>query len=335
MKIATGIALGWLGLSQPALAGGARFFSEPVLAFGSAMVDARAINDAGAIAGAVTFGQNGGQGGGLTGFVLQGSTESAVNCGSSACYPTSISRDGTVAGFTGTGGFVWKNGAVVASNLPLGTVFGSGPAALPNILLSTRGAVAFTDNTQSGSTSYAGRPGKQSVQKGLSDRFVTINGINARGVLSGWEYATIQGQLTPVIFFGKDGFFDMLFMPGQQQVSGGVINDAGQVAFSRQSGVYIYANGATTAVALPSGAAQPGVQAITNRGRLVGTYVDAGQMQHVFYYNGTSVSIFGAYPVQDTLHVALNDHGVMLVSDRSQTTGDTTSNRVECGGPGC
>ena len=331
MKNAIGIVLGALALTHPAFAGHARFVSQPILAFGVAAVDARAINNAGTIVGAVDFGS----GGNPAGFVLQGSTETEISCGSYSCYPTSISRDGTVAGFAGSTGFVWKDGTVVTHNLPLGKVFAPGPGALPNILMSSSADVAFTDNTQSGSTSYAGRPSKPVMQRGLSAKFTTINGMNASGTVSGFEYGTIQGQLVPVIFFGKDGFFNMLVTPIQQQVSGGFINNAGQVAYASQYGAYIYANGVTASVTLPSGASQPTVQAINNRGRLVGTYLDTSQMQHVFYYNGTSVSTFGAYPAQDSLHLALNDHGVMLVSDRLSSTGMTKSYRVKCGGPAC
>jgi len=75
------------------------------------------------------------------------------------------------------------------------------------------------------------------------------------------------------------------------------------------------------------------VQAINNNGRIVGAYTDIKNVQHVFLYNGTTVSVFGKYTPTDQLQVALNDAGVMVLSDFSN--GAYSSFRVRCGGAGC
>jgi hypothetical protein len=77
------------------------------------------------------------------------------------------------------------------------------------------------------------------------------------------------------------------------------------------------------------------VQAINNKNRVVGTYVDTKQTaQRVFLYNGSVVTVFAKYPIADTLHLALNDEGAMLISDTA-VSGSVSSNRVLCAGPGC
>jgi hypothetical protein len=45
------------------------------------------------------------------------------------------------------------------------------------------------------------------------------------------------------------------------------------------------------------------VQAINNKGRMVGAY-QYKQAARVFYYNGSMVSTFGTYRIEDTTHVA-------------------------------
>ena len=118
-------------------------------------------------------------------------------------------------------------------------------------------------------------------------------------------------------------------------VSGGFINDAGQVAFADQYAAYVYSSGVKTTISLPAQQANISVQAINNRGRVVGTYVDTSQLQHVFYYNGTTLSTYGAYAPTDVIHLALNDRNVMVLSDRPANATNPASYRVACFGPGC
>ena len=331
-RVAACAALTAIALAQPASAAGPRLVSQPILAFGSAAVDARAVNNAGTIVGGVTF-----QNGGGTGFMLDGSVERVLQglCGTSSCmlYPTSISNNGTIAGFTGgSTGAIWQNGVFIASNLPLGQL--QYPQSLPSVSLSSNARVAFADNASSSVVVYAGTAHHVAAQKGLSPSHVTVGGINASGVIAGFELATIQGTQTPVVFFGHDGFFDMIGGNGVQIGSGGLINDAGQVAYADASHLYIYAKGVTTTVSMPTGTASMSVQAENNRGRIVGTYTDTAQMQHIFIYDGSALSTYGTYPAQDQVHLALNDRRTMLVSDR-QANGTVSSARVECVGRGC
>ena len=75
---------------------------------------------------------------------------------------------------------------------------------------------------------------------------------------------------------------------------------------------------------------------INDRGRVVGTFVDlAANLQRVFLYNGTAVSSFGAYPTTDTLHLAMNDRGVILLSDIPENAQVGATYLVTCAGSGC
>jgi probable HAF family extracellular repeat protein len=138
-------------------------------------------------------------------------------------------------------------------------------------------------------------------------------------------------------FVGKHGFFNMLLSPNGQSVIGGFVNDAGNVAYTDGVAGYVYGAGATTSFSVPLPSYNVQIQAINNQGRVVGTYTDTSQnpaMQHIFLYNGSAVSSFGAYAMTDTVHAALNDHGVMVVSDSSNGQ-QMALYRVTCSGSGC
>jgi hypothetical protein len=98
----------------------------------------------------------------------------------------------------------------------------------------------------------------------------------------------------------------------------------------------VYNNGTFTTVNMPVpdpyARTYIDVQAINNKGRMVGVYQNK-QAARVFYYNGSTVSTFGKYRVEDTTHVALNNYNTMALSVTAST--GQTSYVVRCHGTGC
>jgi hypothetical protein len=116
-----------------------------------------------------------------------------------------------------------------------------------------------------------------------------------------------------------------------------LVNNAGQVAYTDNTSGYVYQAGTTASFSVPSPSFNVQVQAINNQGRVVGVYTDTSQnpaVKRVFLFNGTTVSSFGSYGVNDTVQVALNDHGTMVVSDMVNSE-PFASYRVTCSGTGC
>ena len=302
----------------------ATFHSEQILIMGSPLVAASGINDAGTIIGATSNGQS-------VGFVLQGSTLSFIQSG----FPSAINRRGVVTGVTNTGtGFLWQNGAIVqAVSFPLG-VF-NGAHLTP--VLNRHDELAFSSGTGNMQIANAGHAGHFHALKGLSPQSAIVSSINDSGAIAGYERATIQGQLREVVFVGQHGLFNMLVPQSGQNVIGGFVNDAGQVAYTDTNTGYVYRSGTTTSFSVPSPSFNVQVQAINNTGRVVGTYTDTSTnpaMQHVFLYNGSTVSSFGSYGATDSVQASLNDHGVMVVSDMVNNQ-PFASYRVTCSGTGC
>jgi hypothetical protein len=79
------------------------------------------------------------------------------------------------------------------------------------------------------------------------------------------------------------------------------------------------------------------IQALNNAGRAAGIYADnnGDGMQHVFLFNGQSVSPVAGFPATDKVHVALNDRGVMVISDTPANSATSASFLVRCTGTGC
>ncbi len=311
-------------LAFGAQASAASFHSQQILLLGSPLVSATAINDAGTIVGISSSG-------GYFGFVLQGSTLSVL----SNAYPSAINRKGAVTGMTSADtGFLWENGAFVQGvNFSLGSFSGQ---PIPPVL-NERQEIAYTYSNGSTQTAYAGHSGQFHAIKGVSPQSAIVSSINKGGVIAGYERATIQGQPHNVAFVGKHGLFDMLLPPSNANVTGGFVNDSGQVAFTDGTQGYVYDAGTTTSFSVPAPSYNVQIQAINNKGRIVGTYTDTSQnptVQHVFLYNGSTVSTFGNYGATDIVHAALNDHGTMIVSD-TMNGQQMASYRVTCSGSGC
>jgi len=306
------------------------FSSQQILVLGSAAVSAQAINDRGTIVGAYqpTSTQQ-------AGFILQGGAIYVLG----GSVPAAVNRSGEVAGYGNNGGFVWQNGSFLPGvSFSVSSVDG----ALPEVLLNNHGVIAYVEASQGAQYVYAGTPQKPHVQKGLSTSHTVVTSINSHGVMAGFEVASVSGQPVPAVFVGKAGLYDVLVpnFSGFGNSANAFVNDAGQVAFSDGQALYLFSNGAYTQVAMPASQVF-GVQVMgyNNSGRAVGIYTNSSQtpaLQTVFYYNGHTVSTFGTYAAGDIVHVALNDFGVMVVSDTPAGTASLgTSYRVTCRGTAC
>jgi hypothetical protein len=313
-----------LAVSVGAQAQATRFTSQPIAVLGSTAVDAEAINAAGVIVGTVETQ-------GRTGFVLNGSALSLLP----NAYPTSVNTAGAVTGFTGNGGFLWQKGAFKPGvDFPLafeGNV-------LPRPLLNRRGELAYSTFVSNNLLAYAGTPTKPQLQKHLSETYTLIDSISDDGTLAGVEYATLNGSQMLVVFSGKNGLFDMLITPGNSPNSA-FVNNAGLMAVGTASQGYTYdpVHSAFTAIPTPSGVYGVTIQALNNAGRAAGIYADnnGDGMQHVFLFNGQSVSPVAGFPATDKVHVALNDRGVMVISDTPANSATSASFLVRCTGTGC
>jgi hypothetical protein len=61
----------------------------------------------------------------------------------------------------------------------------------------------------------------------------------------------------------------------------------------------------------------------------------ANAQQEIFIYTGKQINTVGGYAPQDTITLALNGRGILLVSDYQKGTGGGYSYRVTCSGAGC
>ena len=325
-QCAAGTAIA-LATCLPAAA--AEFHSQQILILGSPLVSAQAISDSNTIVGyfepsGTSF---------TTGFVLQGSALSAL----AGSFPSAVNRAGEVVGAGTHGGFLWKNGNFVSGvDFPI-----TGQSGPPAVLLNRFGVVAYNSGTDSDQQVYAGTPQKPHLQKGLA-RFAAVSSINSKGVLAGFELATLDGVQTPAVFVGQNGLYDLLIPTGSSfdGITNAIVNDSGSVAFGAGESLYVYASANYTKIALPSAQAnRVQVMGNNNSGRIVGTYTDNSVMpavQTVFYYNGHNAAAVASYPAGDNVHVALNNLGVMVVSDiMAGNAGQMASYRFICSGSSC
>jgi probable HAF family extracellular repeat protein len=323
-------------LSQPASGGDTRFGVTQIVIADTTNVNAVAINNKRAIVGTYTIDSV------MHGFVTGNGVLTTLPPTYAGCLdrcvaiPTAINTDGVVAGqtFSGTGyAFLWKDNAYVgAGGFTLGLGLGVGSVAGPG--LNDKGQVFYNEHTGSGLlTPHFGSPGA-AVPIIPPGSFPQITSINNNGAVAGTFAPYLRS-----IFFEKNGNFVTILPPGALESQGGFINDVDEVAGSYRDAASVwhgllYFQGEYARFDMPMDAASITVQAINNRGRVIGFYVDGkNKLQHAFLFNGITVSDFGEFASEDRLHFAMNDIGVMLISDYAVV--QYQSWRVLCGGAGC
>jgi hypothetical protein len=321
-------------LAQPAVARGTHFGMKPIVIAGSTNVNATAINNKRAIVGTFDAGSA------TNGFILRGGVLTTLPPTFAGCVdpcvavPTAINAAGAVVGQTFFGnsyGFLWRNGAYVGAggfDLGLGGGYVAGPG------LNNKSEEFYNDHSGSGFyTPYFGTPGAM-VPITPPGSFPEITSINNRGAVAG-TFAPFARS----IFVKRNGKFVTILPPGAVASEGGFINDLGAVAGSYQDTAsvwhgFVYHARKYARFDMPAPAASITVQAINNKGRVVGVHVGGkNSVQRVFLYNGNTVSVFGRHAAGDQLHLAMNDAGILLVSDYA--AGVYRSWRVLCGGSGC
>jgi len=325
--------------SQAAVAAGPFKFARITIDH-SKNVNATAINSDDTIVGAYADSQTGTAQGFIRSARKLTKLPPPFQCGeSNPAYPTAINARGTVTGYCvsepNEDGWVWQRHEYVSGDDFLAGQRGGGAVILEN----KSGEVAYTADYGHGWTeAFAGPPASPQPVQGLEQDVTVLSSMNDRGVIAGTTLPFGAGE---AIFVGTSGNIATFDPPGATSVSGGFVNNAGQVAGSyvdnsNVSHGLIYKGGKFTYFELPKNATSVSVSAINNSGRVVGVYVDtARDDQRIFFYNGTTVSVFRHFPAADVVHLALSDSGALLLSDYSASAGAYASYRGTCGGAAC
>lgn len=313
---------------------------------GNQDIDATAINDRDDIVATVFKAADGTQ----SGIILRHgavTTLPAPYSNSGAAIPQAINNNGDVLGYTYEGFqpimFLWQNGQYnqAAAQIPLEIEQQAGPPPLP-IGINDRDQIFYTIITGMENPT---RPiyGKLAHLHSMPVfmRYQTARSNNRTGIIAGNAFYESKSE----VFVGKGKQnFTTLTPPGAISATGGFVNDKGQVAgtYTDTSNIqhgFIWQAGAYTSFDMPE-QAQPYstiVTAINDSGRVVGTYTSASTGQtHAFLYNGATVTAFGQYNSADTVSVAINNPGTLLVSVQIQASATNyASYRVACSGEGC
>jgi len=166
-----------------------------------------------------------------------------------------------------------------------------------------------------------------------------ICSINTGAVVAG---VTTSSGGAPMFFYGGGAGFTQFAPPAMAATSGcAFINDAGRIAGSYLDSAgapqgFVYAGGALVYFGMPGQVESLAVDAYSNKGRAVGSYFDPiNQLWHLFWYNGSGVSVFGSFVPQTNLRLALNDNGILMLAVRHSNGGPTASYRILCAGDAC
>jgi hypothetical protein len=327
-----------------------RFDLTQITINGSTGVDVRAINTAGTVTGRYT------DSAGPHGFILSGDVVTVLPPTRAGCktaghcipFPTAIIGSGAVAGYSIESVptvFLWRNGAYVPKfAVPAGNGACAVQDQLNSLALGNDGEVAFNYcDRAAGALPFAGIPPhvKQvdicaAPPCGNGSAIDTVN--NRRGLAGIFYHAISSGSRYFGGFTVVNGNLKDIGLSGVNQL---LINDYNEAVgtYSNSSGLvsaFVYSNGSYSNLDMPVpdpyALSYIDVQAINNKGRVVGVY-QYKQASRVFYYNGSTVSTFGKYPVEDKLHVALNSENAMALSVTAST--GQTSYSVRGHGAGC
>jgi hypothetical protein len=253
--------------------------------------------------------------------------------------PTQITPGGAVGGTydlgQGYGGFIWKNGTYLTSSVSLGSYNGVQPVFGVN----DAGMVAFNYVVGDGiGYPYAGPYTAPAQIPGLGFA-ASVTSLNQAGEVAGTYIPFVGNTEIPCVFIVSGGKLTRVLPKGAVSASGGFLNNNHQLAGSYVDAAgttrgFVYRVGKYTSFDLPKQASAIQVRAINRSGHVIGTYTDAARaVQRIFVYTGSGVNVFGAFPQADTVTLALNDEGQIVIAD--QGAAGAHSYRALCGGTGC
>jgi hypothetical protein len=306
--------------TAPAIAFSGDFRFASIRVGGSDDVDAAGINSSGSLVG--TFMDRAG----LHGFVRT-SKETIIfptscRAQTSECVPipTAINDADLVVGYTGMMdrcGWQWRNRVFVrAAGFELGE---PGPGA-DGPHENASGEIVYNQINHSYSQPYAGSATAPHRVMGLAGDLAAVGGLNDNGDIAGTEPATIGDAIRPAIFIIVGGRIETWSPPDAMSITGGLINNARQVAgafvdFRKIPHFFLYWRASYRKFEMPGGASSITVSAIDNLGDVIGTFVDGtGSAQRYFYFDGNAVHVFGDYPTTDHLHAGMSGNGNIVLS---------------------
>ena len=319
--------------------------SRQIVIEGNQNFDATGINDDGSIVGtlyeAITDAPSG-----LLITADAVTTIPAPYAGGGSAHPTSIHNDGTIVGWSDAvlalpTMFVIRGGTVdPADKILLEEPNDASSFASVNPLGLVGNRVFFTRiiGLSEPSDGEYGLPQSLMTVPRLN-RFTTVRGLSPSGVVSGTAYNLAGPQS---VFLGKGQQFQLLSPPGSTSASGGVMNASSMVAgsyldSSRAAHGFVYAGGRYATFDMPGTTYQIDVAAISDTGRVVGSYVSyPDNKQHAFLYNGDEVASIGTFDPTVSLSEAVNNKGQMLVSEQFEDGDPKFLSFLEtCSGSGC
>lgn len=323
------------------------FQSRRLHVAGSGNVQATGVDDSGSIAASVYSGPSFTQ----SAVILKGGTVTTLpmpDPSFGAFTPTAINHKGDVVGWARRSSdgvpnlFLYQNGAFLpAYDFPVAAISNNVKYLIPN-------PIGVNDRLQVFFTYVIGLSDPTVPQYGIPpkfhdipqvNRFTTVESINKSGTVAGFGYS-LSGPRS--VFVGKGKAYQAVTPPGSTSVMGGFVNDAGAVAGSyldaKNAGHgFVFQSGAYASFDMPEAATSIAVTAIGKTGRVAGTYASVASGKTMgFLYNGTTVSSFGGYDASDTVTIALNDRGVLVVCVQIPSGNpDYQSYRVSCSGSSC
>ncbi len=337
----------------PSLAANAQttqFRLKQIVIAGDDNVQATALNDAGVIVGSLYAGITDDE----SGFSIAGNTVTTLpppNMSGNGFNPRAIDPAGNIYGWAhtaiGSGGsaltyYLSNNGTYNAAYQSLLLAPGTFEAHIIPVAmgLNAKGEVFFNTiySLDDPVGANYGKPPNYKTPPSV-DRFTEIESLNNSGTIVE-EGFSFTGDYS--LYVGKGKAFTQVLPAGSINTRGGLLNNAGAVAgsyldASHQPHGFVYAGGNYTVFEIPEPATAVLATGFNDMGRVVGSYTSAANgKQHGFLYNGTTVSTFGAFGKNDTVKLAINNKGNIIVSDQIYTTNlKYLSYAVSCHGAGC
>ena len=163
------------------------------------------------------------------------------------------------------------------------------------------------------------------------------SGINDSGTVAGIATTCASGNECPRGFIASGGKVKMLVVPGAQALSGGLINNHGNVAGAETDGeghahIWIYRNGAYELLLPGKSHLQASVGAFNDQGMLAAlTDGPAANTIYATVWTHKGVAALGAWPTTDIVRIGgMNNQGTVVPNVTSATS--TSAYIATCNG---